>query len=127
MLPPPFFDTPFRYTCSSLTNNIGKTIFDEFRYPISLTVAQFGFVAVFAYIYSNWPHPLLLLLTAWAFVLVAKTGATTTSGQLADIIPLSNNVLKTVGPLAFFNIAGHVLSAVSISRVSVSLAHTIKV
>ena len=41
-----------RYVCSSLTNNIGKEILERFRYPVTLTVAQFGFIGMFTYIYS---------------------------------------------------------------------------
>jgi len=41
------------YACSSLTNNIGKEILQAFTFPVTLTVAQFGFIGVFTYIYGT--------------------------------------------------------------------------
>jgi len=45
------------YACSSLTNNIGKEILQVFTFPVTLTVAQFGFIGVFTYIYGTRPPP----------------------------------------------------------------------
>jgi drug/metabolite transporter (DMT)-like permease len=42
------------------------------------------------------------------------------------LVPLTRSVMQSVGPLAAFNIAGHVFSSVAIGRVPVSLVHTIK-
>jgi len=42
-----------RYSCSSLTNNIGKQILTQFRYPLTLTFVQFGFISIFTWMYGN--------------------------------------------------------------------------
>jgi hypothetical protein len=41
-----------RYLFSSLTNNLGKEILLRFPYPVTLTVAQFGFIGLFTYVYG---------------------------------------------------------------------------
>jgi solute carrier family 35 protein E1 len=67
-----------------------------------LTYVQFGLVALSCYIVTK------------------LTGST-------QIRRLDMNVFKTILPLAGFQIFGHVFSSVAISRVPVSLVHTIKV
>jgi hypothetical protein len=90
------------YSSSAFTNNIGKQILMQFRYPVTLTYVQFGLVALSCYIVTK------------------LTGST-------QIRRLDMNVFKTILPLAGFQIFGHVFSSVAISRVPVSLVHTIKV
>lgn len=90
------------YISSSLTNNIGKSIMNAFRFPVTLTFIQFGLVAFWCYIVSA----------------VFKTTHIRTPTQ---------DILQTITPLAVFLIVGHVFSSVAISRVPVSLVHTIKV
>lgn len=90
------------YASSALTNNTGKQILNQFKYPVTLTFIQFGFVA-----------SLSLVWTALA--------------RTSKIVSPSWPVISTVLPLAVFQIAGHIFSSMAISRVPVSFAHTIKV
>lgn len=90
------------YSTSAFTNNIGKQILMQFRYPVTLTYVQFGLVSLSC------------------FVLTRITGIT-------QIRKPDMAIIKTVLPLAGFQIVGHVFSSVAISRVPVSLVHTIKV
>ncbi|CAO3688890.1 unnamed protein product [Umbelopsis ramanniana] len=89
------------YSTSAFTNNIGKQILMQFRYPVTLTYVQFGLVSLSC------------------FVLTRITGIT-------QIRKPDMAIIKTVLPLAGFQIVGHVFSSVAISRVPVSLVHTIK-
>jgi drug/metabolite transporter (DMT)-like permease len=89
------------YISSSLTNNIGKTIMNMFKYPITLTFVQFGLVAIWCYLISTFfTH--------------------------THIRTPTKDIVKTIAPLAVFLIIGHVFSSVAISRIPVSLVHTIK-
>lgn len=90
------------YSSSAFTNNIGKQILMQFRYPVTLTYVQFGLVALSC------------------FIVTRATGIT-------QIRKPDLAIIKTVLPLAGFQIVGHVFSSVAISRVPVSLVHTIKV
>lgn len=90
------------YSSSSLTNNTGKQILNVFRYPVTLTFVQFGLVALFCYM---------------AAVLF----------KITDIRRPTHRIASTMSPLAGFLIVGHVFSSIAISRVPVSLVHTIKV
>ncbi|KAI8884911.1 TPT-domain-containing protein [Backusella circina FSU 941] len=89
------------YMSSSLTNNIGKSIMNSFRFPVTLTFVQFGLVALWCYLISA----------------VFKT---------TQIRKPTQVIIKTITPLAVFLIVGHVFSSIAISKVPVSLAHTIK-
>jgi len=89
------------YGSSALTNNIGKQILNEYRYPVTLTWVQFGFVAVMSIIVG---HPL-----GW------------------KIVKINRDALTGVIFLSGFQIVGHVLGSVAMSRVPVSFVHTIKV
>ncbi|CDS10051.1 hypothetical protein LRAMOSA02728 [Lichtheimia ramosa] len=89
------------YSSSSLTNNTGKQILNVFRYPVTLTFVQFGLVALFCYM---------------AAVLF----------KITDIRRPTHRIASTMSPLAGFLIVGHVFSSIAISRVPVSLVHTIK-
>jgi hypothetical protein len=90
------------YISSSVTNNIGKSILNSFQFPVTLTFVQFGLVAFWCYIVS----------------------AVFTSRHIRRP---TQDILKTITPLAVFLIVGHVFSSIAISRVPVSLVHTIKV
>lgn len=90
------------YSSSSLTNNTGKQILNVFRYPVTLTFVQFGLVALFCYM---------------AAVLF----------KITDIRRPTHRIATAMSPLAGFLIVGHVFSSIAISRVPVSLVHTIKV
>ncbi|ORZ02716.1 triose-phosphate transporter family-domain-containing protein [Syncephalastrum racemosum] len=89
------------YISSSLTNNTGKQILNVFRFPVTLTFIQFGLVALWCY-------------------------ATARLMQVTQIRKPTREIAKTIVPLAIFLIVGHVFSSIAISRVPVSLVHTIK-
>ncbi|CAG8478826.1 10083_t:CDS:2 [Ambispora gerdemannii] len=89
------------YASSAITNNSGKQILNQFRYPITLTWVQFGFVLFYCYGFANW------------------MGLT----QLKS--PTKLILLETI-PLSLFQIIGHVFSSVATSHVPVSFVHTIK-
>ncbi|KAJ1928709.1 hypothetical protein IWQ60_001809 [Tieghemiomyces parasiticus] len=89
------------YLSSSLTNNSGKQILIDFRYPVTLTYFQFAFVGVFCYLYAR------------------LTGRT-------RIQPLNGALLALILPVCVFTIFAHLLSSVAIAHVPVSVVHTIK-
>jgi hypothetical protein len=90
------------YLCSSLSSNTGKHIMNTFRYPVTLTFVQFLFVA------------------CWSAI-VEKVANSSNIKKPTKII------VKTIVPLSLFMIVGHIFSSISISRIPVSLVHTIKV
>ncbi|RKP34289.1 triose-phosphate transporter family-domain-containing protein [Dimargaris cristalligena] len=87
---------------SSLTNNSGKQILIDFRYPVTLTYFQFAFVGVFCYIY------------------------TLVSGGRTRIQPLNRALLSLILPVCVFTIFAHLFSSIAIAHVPVSVVHTIK-
>ncbi|KAI8077731.1 triose-phosphate transporter family-domain-containing protein [Halteromyces radiatus] len=89
------------YVASSMTNNTGKQILNVFRFPVTLTFIQFGLVAL------------------CCFTAARLFGATHIRKPTTDIT-------RTIVPLAVFLIVGHVFSSIAISRIPVSLVHTIK-
>lgn len=90
------------YISSSLSSNSGKLIMNSFRYPVTLTFVQFLFVASWCAIMEN---------------LFKSRG----------IKKPTKVIIRTIVPLSLFMIVGHVFSSISISRIPVSLVHTIKV
>ncbi|KAI9279085.1 triose-phosphate transporter family-domain-containing protein [Sporodiniella umbellata] len=89
------------YLCSSLSNNTGKHIMNLFKYPVTLTFIQFLFVALWCVIMEN----------------IAKS---------TGIKKPTRQIIQTMIPLSLFLIVGHIFSSISISRIPVSLVHTIK-
>ncbi|KAF9101108.1 suppressor of loss of ypt1 [Mortierella sp. GBA35] len=89
------------YMSSAVTNNIGKQIMNQFRYPVTLTFVQFWFVSIFCY--------------------MAAAGF-----NMTRIRPPSRAILEMTGPLVGFQVVGHVFSSVAISRVPLSVVHTVK-
>ncbi|KAF9352981.1 suppressor of loss of ypt1 [Mortierella sp. AD094] len=89
------------YLSSAVTNNIGKQIMNQFRYPVTLTFVQFWFVSVFCF--------------------VAGAGF-----NMARIRRPTKAIIEMTGPLVGFQVVGHVFSSVAISRVPLSVVHTVK-
>ncbi|GJE91232.1 TPT-domain-containing protein [Phanerochaete sordida] len=90
------------YASSALSSNTGKVILNQFRYPVTLTFVQFGFVALFC---------LLFMSPAVRFSrLRAPTRA----------------ILRDTLPMGCFQVGGHIFSSMAISRIPVSTVHTIK-
>lgn len=90
------------YICSSLSSNTAKQIMNTFKYPVTLTFVQF------------------LMVSCWCAVMerVFKS---------SGIKKPTKAIIQTIVPLSSFMIVGHVFSSISISRIPVSLVHTIKV
>lgn len=91
------------YTTSALSSNTGKAILNEFRYPITLTFVQFGFVAFYC---------LLLMSPVIRF---------------SKLRSPTKTILRDTIPMGVFQVGGHVFSSMAISRIPVSTVHTIKV
>lgn len=93
----------FWYTTSALSSNTGKAILEQFRYPVTLTIIQFGFVAACC---------LLIMSPAVNF---------------SKLRPPTVAILKATLPMGAFQVGGHMFSSMAISRIHVSTVHTIKV
>lgn len=91
------------YTTSALSSNTGKAILTQFRYPVTLTFIQFGFVAFYC---------LLLMSPAVRFSKVRMP---------------TKAIIKSTLPMGMFQVGGHMFSSMAISRIPVSTVHTIKV
>ncbi|KAM6497050.1 TPT domain containing protein [Amanita muscaria] len=90
------------YSSSALSSNTGKAILNQFRYPVTLTFVQFGFVALYCLLSMS---PLV---------------------RFTRIRAPSKAILKTTLPMGMFQVGGHMFSSMAISRIPVSTVHTIK-
>ncbi|KAH9832828.1 ER to Golgi transport protein (Sly41) [Teratosphaeria destructans] len=103
----------FWYMTSIMTNTSSKSILTALPKPVTLTVVQFFLV-------SCW-----CLLLSW----LAKTNP-----SIRDAVPVlrhgirrpSREIIGCVLPLTAFQIGGHILNSDAMSRIPVSLVHTIK-
>ncbi|KAH0378778.1 TPT-domain-containing protein, partial [Aureobasidium melanogenum] len=101
------------YTTSIMSNTSSKAILTALPKPVTLTVIQFMFVC-------SW-----CLLLSWAARIHAP---------LRNAVPVLRNgirrpsreLIMTTLPLTAFQIGGHILSSDAMSRIPVSLVHTIK-
>jgi len=91
------------YSTSALSSNTGKAILNQFRYPVTLTFVQFGFVAFYC---------LLFMSPAIRFTRMRTP---------------TRVILRTTFPMGLFQVGGHIFSSIAISRIPVSTVHTIKV
>jgi solute carrier family 35 protein E1 len=91
------------YASSALSSNTGKAILNQFRYPVSLTFVQFGFVAAYC---------LLFMSPVIRFTRLRRP---------------TRAILKDTLPMGCFQVGGHIFSSMAISRIPVSTTHTIKV
>ena len=91
------------YFSSAMSSNTGKTILNQFEFPITLTFVQFGFVAAYC---------LLLASPAVRFTRLRRP---------------TRAILESTVPMGAFQVGGHVFSSMAISRINVSTVHTIKV
>ncbi|KAH9933366.1 triose-phosphate transporter family-domain-containing protein [Fomitopsis serialis] len=90
------------YATSALSSNTGKVIMTEFRYPITLTFVQFGFVAGYC---------LLFMSPAVRF---------------SNFRSPTRAIFDSTVPMGLFQVGGHIFSSMAISRIPVSTVHTIK-
>lgn len=104
------------YICSAVSSNLSKGILVVFPYPVSLTLIQF--------IYAI---SLGLLCTICAsksrlFASLFPKGTVSTDG----IEKPSRFVASSTGPMAAFQVVGHIFSHSATSQISVALVHAIK-
>ncbi|KAL5513219.1 hypothetical protein ACEPAH_3617 [Sanghuangporus vaninii] len=90
------------YSASAMSSNTGKIIFDQFRYPVTLTFVQFGFVAGYCLLFMS---PII---------------------RFSRLRKPTRAILKNTLPMGIFQVGGHMFSSVAISRIPVSTVHTIK-
>lgn len=91
------------YTSSALSSNTGKAIMNQFRYPITLTFVQFGFVAAYCLLFMS---PIV---------------------NFTKLRRPTKAILTSTFPMGCFQVGGHIFSSMAISRIPVSTVHTIKV
>jgi solute carrier family 35 protein E1 len=91
------------YASSALSSNTGKAILNEFRYPVTLTFVQFGFVAGYCLLFMS---PII---------------------RFSRMRRPTRAILKDTLPMGCFQVGGHIFSSMAISRIPVSTTHTIKV
>ena len=91
------------YSSSAMSSNTGKAILNRFRYPVTLTFVQFGFVALYCLLFMS---PLV---------------------RFTRLRAPSKAIFKTTLPMGMFQVGGHMFSSMAISRIPVSTVHTIKV
>jgi solute carrier family 35 protein E1 len=91
------------YASSALSSNTGKAIMNQFRYPVTLTFVQFGFVAAYCLLFMS---PII---------------------RFSRLRRPSRAILRDTIPMGCFQVGGHIFSSMAISRIPVSTTHTIKV
>ncbi|KNZ55463.1 uncharacterized protein VP01_2670g4 [Puccinia sorghi] len=100
------------YFSSALSSNTGKAILTRFPFPVTLTIIQFIFGA---------------LWSALCLILRNHNHPTTKKQHVPLGIRIPNqSTLRATCIMSLFSIAGHVFSSMAISRVPVSTVHTIK-
>ncbi|KAJ7180861.1 triose-phosphate transporter family-domain-containing protein [Mycena filopes] len=90
------------YTSSALSSNTGKAILTQFRYPITLTFVQFGFVAGYCLLFMS---PVV---------------------RFSRMRMPTMSIFRSTVPMGCFQVGGHIFSSLAISRIPVSTVHTIK-
>ncbi|PIA99460.1 putative transporter [Cercospora beticola] len=103
----------FWYMTSIVTNASSKAILTSLPMPVTLTIAQFGLV-------SFW-----CVFSAW----LAKRNASVRNALpvlKTGIRKPSKEIIMATLPLTAFQIGGHILNSDAMSRIPVSLVHTIK-
>ncbi|KAI0358020.1 TPT-domain-containing protein [Trametes cingulata] len=90
------------YTTSALSSNTGKSIMTLFRYPVTLTFVQFGFVAAYCLLFMS---PLV---------------------RFSRLRRPNKAIIQSTFPMGVFQVGGHIFSSMAISRIPVSTVHTIK-
>ncbi|WOO83438.1 Putative transporter1 [Vanrija pseudolonga] len=91
------------YATSAVSSNTGKVILNNFKFPVTLVIVQFAFVAGLCWIGSR-----------------RELGLT---GRLRSP---TKAILRGTLPMAIFQVGGHIFGSLAISRVPVSTVHTIK-
>lgn len=102
------------YLSSAMSNNSAKQILMTFKYPVTLTFVQFGFI-------SGW---CLLLAVIQKFR--GPNRRALFGARYGIQIPTIAIIISTL-PLSLFQIAGHVFGSLATSQIPVSVVHTVKV
>ncbi|KAJ7091522.1 triose-phosphate transporter family-domain-containing protein [Mycena belliarum] len=90
------------YASSALSSNTGKAILTQFRYPVTLTFVQFGFVAGYCLLFMS---PVV---------------------RFSRLRRPTKAIIRSTLPMGMFQVGGHIFSSLAISRIPVSTVHTIK-
>ncbi|WAR53306.1 hypothetical protein PtB15_2B737 [Puccinia triticina] len=106
------------YSSSALSSNSGKAILTRLRFPVTLTIVQFAFVALCS--------GLCLALRHHPLPAHRNHHGTTLLGHTLAIRIPNRATIRGTCIMSLFSIAGHVCSSMAISRVPVSTVHTIK-
>lgn len=104
------------YLSSAVSSNLSKSILQIFSYPVSLTMIQFVYAALFS-------SALVLLATRQSAVAHSFPKGTVSTTGLVGPEPI---VLQCTAPMACFQIVGHIFSNSATSKIPVSLVHAIK-
>lgn len=92
------------YAASAVSSNTGKVILNNFRFPVTLTIVQFAFVAGLCWL-----------------------GSRRELNFTARLRKPTKQILTHTLPMAAFQVGGHIFGSLAMSRVPVSTVHTIKV
>ena len=121
------------YTSSAVSNNTGKSILNSFRYPVTLTFIQFGFVAGWCIIFCVGRTKLAQFQQAKSS-LSQQTGSHSRSMSISQMYSSTWGIKKPTRKalegtvvMSVFQIAGHIFSSMATARIPVSTVHTIKV
>lgn len=90
------------YMTSALSSNTGKVILNQFKYPVTLTFVQFGYVAAYCLLFMS---PVV---------------------RFSTIRRPTKAIIHSTFPMGCFQVGGHIFSSMAISRIPVSTVHTIK-
>lgn len=104
------------YLSSAISSNLSKSILQVFNYPVSLTMVQFMYAALFS-------AALVLLCTQFSSLARALPKNTVST---AGLVGPTRAVLQCTAPMACFQIVGHIFSHSATSQIPVSLVHAIK-
>jgi solute carrier family 35 protein E1 len=139
------------YGSSALSSNTGKVILNNFRYPVTLTIVQFFFVAGYCWLLTDGAR-MLGIAQSWKWLasrVMASTSGGSSGGRKSsrssahsrsislglDTSGFSGSRLKRptrailahTCPMAAFQVMGHIFASMAMSRIPVSTVHTIKV
>lgn len=134
------------YASSAMSSNTGKAIMTRFRYPVTLTIVQFFYVAAYCWIVTDGMRLARAApaLRALVRALPGSQGRSAAHRRSSSLHHLASSATIGVGagslrlrrptrailthtwPMAVFQVGGHIFSSMAISRVPVSTVHTIK-
>ena len=119
------------YTSSAVSNNTGKSILNSFRYPVTLTFIQFGFVAGWCVLFCVGRTKLAQIQQARSTPQTSSHSRSMSVAQLYSstwgIKKPTRKALEGTVVMSVFQIAGHIFSSMATARIPVSTVHTIKV